>query len=164
MAEDSSIKEIIAERVSRYREITPVGFVIVVGLVLSFLATLNYTFDAISGISAQEQSCQQSSTYANSLNAKFITVLVISCVALTVGIILGFALKNNKNPMTIIVLGLAGTGIVGILYSLALKYATSVSIGWKLGLSWTALIIFVLAGIAFEITGGQPLQIILKED
>ena len=143
---DNEIK--ITSRFKDYFNVGPFGFVIIIGLIASSLATVDSTYDAVSQINAKAQACMQTPDYASALNIKFIVTMVLSCVALVLGIIVGIVFR--KNPKAILTFGLSGAGLVGILYSLSIKLPTFPGV-MKLGISWGSLILFIVLGIIFEL-------------
>ena len=120
---------------------------VIFGIAISGLATFVNTYDAASGINAQIQTCMQTGTLQQQLNTEFIVLIVLSCVAIVLGIILAWFMRNAVNSRRVMTLGVIIAGICGILYAISIKLSSStMSSVLKAGLSWTVFIGFLVAG------------------
>ena len=116
----------------------------VFGIALSAVAAYITTYNAISKINID---IQQDPNLTQKLKVRFIITLVISCLAVVVGIFLAYWFRNSLHKVIpILGLGLAGAGILGIIYGLVSRYQTSTGQGIKVGISWVALLIFLGLG------------------
>jgi F0F1-type ATP synthase membrane subunit c/vacuolar-type H+-ATPase subunit K len=131
---------------------------IVLGVAISGIAAFVTAYDALFKIDSKVAACAESDALKKALQTRFIVVLVLSCVAIVIGIILGIVYR--KNPKRVLTFGLTAFGILGILYAVITKY-NKAQISIKLGISWTSFIAFIIlgylcdAGIIFKSSNGE---------
>lgn len=130
-------------------------FMVVLGIAISGLASFVNTYDAWSGINSQTQSCTQSSTLQKDLNIQFIVLIVLSCVAIILGILLAWVFRSQQNQRRLVTLGITTAGIFGILYALSIKFQNA-SNKIKLWTSWVCFAGFLIIGFLIS-TGGIPI-------
>jgi len=125
---------------------------VILGIALSGLSTFVTTYNAWSGINTNVQACAQSSLLQKKLKTKFIVILVLSCLAVVLGILLAWFLRRNPNPRKLFTLGITGVGVFGIIYAIALKFQ-NVTDKVKLGVSWASFVAFLLLGFFLSYGG-----------
>jgi hypothetical protein len=128
---------------------------IIFGTALSGMASLVNTYDYVSGINNKVQQCNQSADVEALLKTRFIVLLVLSSLAIVLGILFGFIFRNN--PKRLVTFGLGAAGVFGILYAIYSWYQyTPIGNATKLGVSWGAFVLFLLLGFLYsqqKITG-----------
>ena len=139
------------ENITKYFSLNSWQFLVVLGIAISGLAAFVNTYDAWSGINSKIQTCAQSDALQKELNTQFIIIMVISCLAIVLGIILFWLFRNQKNQRRLVTMGITTTGIFGIIYALSIKFQNATN-KIKLGISWTSFIGFLILG--FFISGG----------
>ena len=122
-------------------------FFIILGVAVSGIAAFINTYDAIAKIDSKLANCAESAALANTLKIRFIIMLVLSCLAIIIGIVLSWVLRNN--PKLILTFGLITTGLLGIIYAVVTKY-NKAEMGVKLGISWISLLAFVILGYLLD--------------
>lgn len=132
-------------------------YLVILGIAISGLAAFINTYDAISGINKKTQICAQSSLLQKELNTQFIVLIVLSCFAIVLGIILAWIFRSGTNQRKIVTLGIMTVGIFGIIYALAIKFY-QFSISAKLGISWVAFLGFLILG--YFISSGKKMSFI----
>ena len=131
-------------------------FVVLLGIALSGLASFVNTYDAISKINVIDK-LQKTDLLKKQLRTKFIVMIVISCLAIVLGIALG---DLKKYPTRLFMLGLSLAGVFGILYAVITKY-NKVSMGTKLGISWLLFLVFIALGFILDsgkLGGGEKIE------
>ena len=132
---------------ARYFSMSPWQILVILGIGISGLTTFVTTYDAITNINAQIQTCTRSDPLRRQLNIQFIVLLILAILAILIGIILAWLLRNATNTRRIMTLGIIVAGIFGIIYAISIKLANStLSSVLKAGLSWTVFIGFLIAG------------------
>lgn len=134
-------------------------YFIVVGLALSGVASFVTTYNSISGINNLDN-CAQSEAYKNALQTKFLVTLILSILAIVIGIILMFIFRANAdgNRHSVITMGIILVGIVGIIYSLTLKFKNFGN-GTLSVISWGTFVAFIILGILVEQTNTSTVLI-----
>lgn len=130
---------------SRYLTLSTWQYLVILGIAISGLAAFVNTYDAITGIDAKTQACEQTGDLGHQLNVKFIIVLVLSCIAVVLGIVLAWFFRAQVNQHRLMTLGITTGGIFGILYALSIKFVNTSNFV-KLGISWASLLAFLLLG------------------
>lgn len=129
---------------------SPWKYFVVVGLALSGVASFATTYNSISGINNLDN-CAQTEAYKNALQTKFLVTLILSILAIVIGIILMFLFRANAagNRHSVITMGIILVGIVGIIYSLTLKFKNFGNSTLAV-ISWGTFIAFIILGILIE--------------
>lgn len=122
---------------------------VIIGIAISGLASFVNTYDAWSKINTQIQAALQTGTIQKELNTQFIVILVLSCLAIALGIVLAWLFRHATNPRRIVTLGIITAGIFGILYAVSMKFQTASTI-YKLGASWGAFLAFIILGFVLS--------------
>ena len=120
-------------------------YVVILGIAISGLAAFVNTYDAWSGINAKLAACTQDPVLKKELNTQFIVILVLSCLAVLLGIILAWIFRSKLNQRKIITLGITTAGVLGILYALSIKFQNTTNAA-KLGVSWVSFLAFLILG------------------
>lgn len=122
------------------------------GIALSGLAAFVTTYDALFKVDSLKSQCDQSGELKSALQTRFIVLLVISCLAVVLGLLIAWFVRNS--PAKIVLLGIAGAGLAGILYAVVNKYNHAQS-SIKLGLSWASFVAFVILGVILGFRSGD---------
>lgn len=120
-------------------------YAIVVIIALSGLAAFVNTYNAWSDIGTNLSACRNTDPLKQELNTQFIVLLIVSCVALVLGIALAWLFRKQSNQRQILTMGIITMGILGIVYAISIKFQ-DVTNSVKLGVSWTIFILFVIIG------------------
>lgn len=115
------------------------------GIAISGLAAFVNTYDAWSGITTQLQSCTSSSNIQSELNTQFIVIIVLSCVAIVLGLFLAWLFRGHANQRRLITLGITLAGFFGIVYALSVKFQNATN-KVRLTVSWLSFIGFLIWG------------------
>lgn len=119
----------------------------IMGIAISGLMTFVNTFDAITKINQKVQTCTQSADIKKAYNDQFITLIVISCLAIVVGIIVAWLLRGSVTPRKVITMGIIFSGVFGILYAVSIKLQNStMNSVLKAGGSWVIFVGFLIWG------------------
>jgi len=140
-----------SKKVKGYTSLTGAQYALIMGLALSGLSTFTTTYDAISGLDQTDQQLPQS--VKDQLRTRYITILVISCLAFVAGIGAGyyFGSQDGEPSNQLLSFGLMAFSIVGIIYSIFVMFSSTKGVSYvKLGLSWTSLIAFVILGYMYQ--------------
>lgn len=137
--------EIEKENISKYFNITSWQGIVIIGIAISGIASFVNTYNAWSGINIELEKCSQTSELKKKLYIQFIVIMVLSSLAIVLGIVLAWLFRTSENPRKILTFGIITLGILGIVYALATKFQnTSNSI--KLTISWASFIGFIILG------------------
>lgn len=132
------------DTVKNYFDLKNWQIIVIFGIAISSVASFINTYDYLSGINDKLISCTESDVLQKQLNVQFIVVIVLSCLAFILGVILaGIFRKDNKKKL--VTLSLVASGIAGILYALNIKFQNTTNI-IKLSISWASLAAFILIG------------------
>ncbi|BCS83312.1 hypothetical protein QLL95_gp0811 [Cotonvirus japonicus] len=137
---------------ARYFNVSGWQMIVIAGIAISSIAAFATTYDAITGLDKKIESCEQTTEIKKQLNTKFIVILVLSCLAVVLGLLLAWFFRTQANQRRLLTLGITGGGLIGILYSLSLRFRNATNLV-KLGISWVSLLAFVLLG--FFISSGK---------
>jgi len=119
---------------------------IILGIAISGIAAFINTYDALFKIDEKMAKCAESDALSHDIKIRFIVLLVVSCLAVALGIILAIVLTVlKKNPKWVLVFSLVIAGVLGVLYAVVTNYSKA-DTGVKLGISWASLIAFVILG------------------
>jgi len=120
-------------------------YFVIVGLAVSGAASFVNTYNSLSGINSIDN-CTQTAQYKNALQTKFLVTLILSILAIVIGIILMFIFKRTGNPHNIITMGIILAGVIGFIYSFFVKYKNFGN-GTLTVISWGTFIAFIILGI-----------------
>ncbi len=137
---------------SRYFSLNWWQLIVVAGIAISGIAAIANTYDAITGVDKDIEGCENVSNLRKKLEAKFIIIIVLSCLAVVGGIILAWLLRSGTNQRKLLTMGLTTGGILGILYALTIRFRGTSNMV-KLGISWVSLLAFVLLGFFINTSG-----------
>ena len=129
----------------RYFTLDTWHYLIVIGIAVSGLAAFVNTYNAISGINDDVISCANSSQLSNDLTIQMIIMLVVSFLAIGLGVLLALLFRKNQNQRRLLTLGIISIGVLGIIYSASIKLQ-SLSNQIKLWTSWITFFIFLALG------------------
>jgi uncharacterized membrane protein len=135
------------ETTLNYFNLTKTQYVVMLGVAISGLSTLLNTYNSISKINSIQNECPQNDEYNKAVRIKLYVILALSLTFLLIGVILGIVLRNN--PKRMITIGLASSGIFGLLYVSAMGLQKTPD-GIKLGASWGSFLIFIILGFLLE--------------
>lgn len=122
---------------------------IIFGTAISGMATLVNSYDYISGINSKFKGCEQSQETNDLLKTRFIVLLVLSSIAIVLGILLGFLFRSN--PKRLLTFGLGSAGLFGIMYALYSWYQyTPFGDAVKLFASAGPFVMFILLGFLYS--------------
>lgn len=147
------------EHFTRYFNISGWQLIVIAGIAISGIAAFANTYDAITGVNKDLEQCEESSSIKSKLNAKFIVILVLSCLAVVGGILLAWFFRTQSNQKRLLTLGITSGGVLGILYALSIKFRNTTNLA-KLGISWISLLAFLLLGF-FISSGGTKVENVL---
>jgi hypothetical protein len=125
---------------------------IILGVAFTGVAAFVNTYDAAAQLDQKYQQCEQSPELQQVLQTRFIVMMTLSCIALVVGIILGFVFRSHANQHQVITYGLALGGLFGVIYT-GLSKVSNQTGNIRLAFSWVGLVIFVILGIFLSFTG-----------
>lgn len=120
-------------------------YLLILAIAISGLAAFINTYDAWSNINSKLIECTESDSLRKELNTQFIIIIVLSCIAIVIGVLLAWFFRRAANQRRILTLGIITAGIFGILYALSIKFR-SVTNKFKLGVSWLSFIFFIILG------------------
>jgi TRAP-type C4-dicarboxylate transport system permease large subunit len=123
---------------------------VILGVALSGFAAYITTYNAVSGIDKQYAECADTGDLGKKMQVQFIVTMILACIAMVVGIILSWLCESMWNsPHRIITFGITIAGIFGLLYALSIKFSSYTNT-FKVGMSWTALVAFILLGFLVD--------------
>lgn len=120
-------------------------YIVILGIAVSGLAAFINTYEAIAGTNDTLKACTESETYKKQINTEFIVLLILSILAILIGAVLAWALRNQGNQRNLITLGIMTVGFFGIIYAISLKFQ-NVTSKIKLGISWISFLAFIILG------------------
>jgi VIT1/CCC1 family predicted Fe2+/Mn2+ transporter len=146
----------ISENIGALRETNSWQFFIVLGIAISGLAAFVNTYNSWSSINTQLEACIQSGPLQDAYRTQFIVLIVLSILAILVGILLTVFLSNRaEHRMAILILGMIFTGIFGIIYAATIKLQNFTN-GFKLSVSWISFAAFIILGIVLGNKSSPP--------
>ena len=120
-------------------------YAVILGIAVSGIAAFVNTYDAISNINKNRQTCTQTDQLKHELNVRFVILIILSCLALLIGLLMAWSFRTSENKHQVLTLGLASGGILGILYAVSTKFQNTTN-AVKLGVSWISLAAFIILG------------------
>jgi uncharacterized membrane protein len=145
----------------KFTEFNPTQVAIVVGAAVTGIAAVANTYDVLFGVNKAVKECEQDDDTNKILKTRFIVFLVLSSLAIVLGIVLGVLTRGNWKMTA---LGLSMAGIAGIVFSLYNWYQYSTfSTTVRLGGSWGLLAVFIVLGFIFGTSGFDKDQGILMK-
>jgi hypothetical protein len=136
-------------------KLTKLQYLIILGTAISGLSSFVTTYDAIAKTAEKQQVCEETEDYKQALQTRFIVLMVLSCVAVVIGFILGFMFNRSEsvNKHNVVTYGVITAGLFGIIYSLFSKFnTTTASMAIKLTMSWSSFLAFIALGFYFSRT------------
>lgn len=122
----------------------------ILGLGISAYAAFVAIYNSASGIQNDIAAAETSNTnFARKRSTQFIVMIIISCIAIVLGLIISYVLR--KSSWIILPLALSLMGVLALVYSIGIKTSDKV----QLGLSITLFIIFLIFGIYVGIYDGK---------
>jgi len=134
-----------SENIKKYFQLNSWQYLVILGIAVSGLAAFVNTYDAWTNINSRIKSCAQSDALKKELRTQFIVILVLSCFAVVLGIILAWFFRGQQNQRRVLTLGIITTGIFGILYAISIEFQ-NVTNKVKLGVSWVSFLGFLILG------------------
>lgn len=135
--------------VKKYFTLSTWHFLVIIGIAISGLAAFVYTYEAISDINSNIQSClkncPQSDDIKRQQNIQFSVILILSICAILLGLLMAWFFRAKDNQRRLVTLGILTIGIFGVIYALAIKFQTA-SNTIKLFSSWFVFIFFIILG------------------
>uniref|UniRef100_A0A6C0LU59 Uncharacterized protein n=1 Tax=viral metagenome TaxID=1070528 RepID=A0A6C0LU59_9ZZZZ len=119
------------------------------GAAASCVALYSNLYDITSKIEDKTNECYESDELKSALRTKFIVTLVLSCLTVVVGIGLAIYFKKQEQEKPMLIGSVILAGILGILYSIYLRY-NKVTRSFKTIILVIALIIFTALGIMLK--------------
>ena len=120
-------------------------YIVILGIALSGVTAFVNTYNTWSQINAKLEACENSKDMKKQLHIQFMIILVLSILALILGILLAWYFRTKTNQRQILTIGIMTTGIFGILYAISMKLR-NLSNGIQLGISWIAFVGFLFLG------------------
>lgn len=127
-------------------------YVVILGIAISGLAAFVNTYNAISNIDKNLQKCAETDALKKELKTQFIVILVLSILAVILGMLLAWFFRHSDNQRKVLTLGITTTGIFGILYAISMKLR-NVTNKIKLGISWVSFVGFIILGFFISSEG-----------
>ena len=147
------IKEIVPGSMSeeikhfkRYMNINTWQYLIVLGIAISGIAAFVYTYEALTNINKDIANCMSSGDLGKKINTEFIVLLIVSILAIFMGILMAWSFRKRENQRRLLSLGIISIGIFGVVYSLSLKFQRASNTA-RLFTAWGLFIVFVLLGL-----------------
>ena len=134
-----------AKNFKKYLSLDTWHYLVIIGIAVSGLAAFVSTYDAISGINNAVKICTESNVLKKEIDIKFIVLLVLSCFAVILGLVLAWFFRGQDNQRKLLTLAIMTTGIFGILYALTIKFHNA-SNTFKLFASWLTFLGFLVLG------------------
>ena len=128
-----------------------------VALAVSAYAAFVSIYNSASGITSDIAQCEQLNiALAKKRQVQFIVIIIISCIAIVLGIFLSFLMR--KSNWLFLPIAISLTGLLGLIYSIGIKANNKV----QMGLSITLFVFFLIYGIAVGIGSNNKPTIIAK--
>ena len=134
--------------VKSFFDLTGWQYVISIGVAVSGVTALVATYNAVSKVNTQYQSCLANGL-GKTINTKFIVVLVISIIILLLGVLLAWMFRKSDH-LRLITLGVSTAGALGIIYAILIKLNTSKHETAKVIGAWVVFIIFLILAFFFS--------------
>jgi MFS family permease len=125
---------------------------ILIGIAISGLATFINIYNMASKINDKVIACSQDPDLKKAFDVQFIFMIVVSCLAILLGIIIAWALRTRNNQRRLLTLGLVCFGIFGIIYALSIRYQSTTNI-IKFSISGISLLAFIIMGFFLSPNG-----------
>lgn len=152
MADDSYLSKIklgtFSEEfghVKKFFSLNKWQYMVMLGVAVSGLAAFVNTYNAWSGINAATKSCTENPDYEKKINTQVIVLIILAVLAIILGAIIAWLLRNLKNTGNIVTLGIITAGIFGIIYAISRKFQNATD-RLKLGISWVSFFAFIIIG------------------
>jgi hypothetical protein len=124
-------------------------YIVILGIAISGLAAFITTYNAVTKINKDLLTCENSVALKHALNTKFLIVLILSCIAVFIGILLAWLFRANANQRKLLTIGITTMGIFGILYAIGIKFRGTTN-NLQLGISWITFLAFLILGFFFS--------------
>lgn len=135
-------------KVANYLQLGKTQYAVILGLAVSGVSSIVSTYDYASKLDQKQKKCEESEDLKKALRTRFIVLMILSCLAVVIGVIIGIILR--KNPKKLLTFGITTSGIFGIGYAL-FSYFQNKTTAITMGASWSIFFIFILLGIILEI-------------
>ena len=137
----------------KHRSLSNKQILAFVGLGITAYAAFVAIYNSATGISKENAVTESADpTLIAKRNTQFIVMIIISCLAIVLGLIVSYVIRTSS--WIIIPLAVALMGVLGLIYSIGIKSNEKV----QMGLSITLFIIFLIYGIYVGVTDKKHLK------